>query len=638
MFPDGKVLEIDLDNLTSKSTTLPGETYRLYPGGSSLAAYLILQNMEPGVEALSGENVLVFAVSPLTGFPISGTSRLVVAAKSPLTGALGDSQGGGFFPAALKANGYDAVVFRGRARQPSYVYVDGDRVEIRPAGDIWGCVTGEAEERIRKDLGEDRVEICQIGPGGEKQVRYACVLSMCSRANGRTGMGAVMGAKNLKALVVKKQKAPAASDPSAFAALARQAATRLESNDAVRGLGDIGTAGDLGAFNEIGFLATRNWQSGYSGPPAEGITGEAMKKTILKDRDTCFGCAVRCKRVVEVEGTVEPLYGGPEYETIATFGPYCGVYDLPAIARANQLCNMYGLDTISCGATIAFAMECYERGLIDREFTDGLELRFGNADAMLELTERIALRKGAFASLLAEGSRRAAEAIGPEAIPFAMTVKGAEFAAHMPQYKPGLGIVYAVNPFGCDHQSSENDPVLSMPPDSQEKIWLGKLGITQSEDEPHGLGDEKVRFAFDSQCFYSILDTLCLCQFVWGPTWQLYGPDDILELCRSAIGWETSLYELMRAGERRINLLRAFNAGEGFGATDDVLPERMFAPMADGPSQGTRIDEAAFTEAVKTYYQYAGWDPESGNPTDGTLRRLSLGWLCDREGVRCGSS
>jgi len=200
-------------------------------------------------------------------------------------------------------------------------------------------------------------------------------------------------------------------------------------------------------------------------------------------------------------------------------------------------------------------------------------------------------------------------------------------AAHMPQYKPGLGVVYAVNPFGCDHQSSENDPLLMMPEDSQERIWLGKLGILHGEEDSYGLDDYKVQFAFDSQCFYSVLDTLCLCQFVWGPTWQLYGPDDIVKLCKVGIGWDTSLFELMRVGERRINMMRVFNAREGFTKAEDKLPARMFEKLKNGPSVGIGIDEQAFQTAVDHYYQMAGWSAKTGNPEEGTLRRLSLGWL-----------
>jgi aldehyde:ferredoxin oxidoreductase len=627
MFPDGHILEIDLSNQTIQKITLPGHIYRLYPGGSSLATYLLLQQLAPGTPALSPENILVFAVSPLTGLPISGISRMVVASKSPLTGGIGDSQSGGFFPMRLKANGYDAVVVKGKAEKPVFILIDQEEVVIKSAESIWGKVTGDSEKILREELAEDDLEIAQIGPGGENLVSYACILSMCSRANGRTGMGAVMGSKNLKAIVLKKGEKCKPADAEGFISLAKEAKDRLKNNDAVSGLADVGTAGDLEEFNNIGFLVTNNWQSGFSGTKADNITGETMKETILEKRDTCYACAVRCKRVVNIENLVDPLYGGPEYETVATFGSYCGIYDLEVISQANQLCNMHGLDTISCGATIAFAMECFERGLISEADTEGLTLRFGDSDSMLTLIERIAYREGPFANMLAEGSKKAGLAIGQGAEKYSMSVKGEEMAAHMPQYKPGLGVIYAVNPFGPDHQSSENDPVLMMPDDSQERVWLGKLGILENEDETYGLDDNKVQFAFDSQCFYSTLDTLCLCQFVWGPTWQLYGPDEMVRLCKTGLDWDTSLFELMRIGERRINMMRVFNAREGFTRAEDKLPARMFEKLKDGPSAGIAIDEKAFNTAVDHYYQMAGWNEETGNPEEGTLRRLSLGWL-----------
>jgi aldehyde:ferredoxin oxidoreductase len=351
-----------------------------------------------------------------------------------------------------------------------------------------------------------------------------------------------------------------------------------------------------------------------------------MYDTVLKERDTCFACTVRCKRVVEIPGLVDPIYGGPEYETCAALGSYCGVTELADVCVANQLCNMYGLDTISCGATISFAMECFEEGLLDASQVDGLDLKFGNGGTVTELIRKIALRQG-LGDLLAEGSARAAEKIGNGAERFSMSVKKQELPAHMPQYKPAVGLIYAVNPFGADHQSSEHDVFLVMPPDSRERDRLSKLGIWKGYDNPYELDAEKVRFALDTQKYFSVLDTLSLCQFVWGPSWELYGPDELLELCRFGIGWETSLYELMMVGERRMNMMRQFNAREGFTSADDTLPERIFEPFSDGPSEGIHVDREAFEAAKKLYYDMAGWDPQTGNPTEATLKKLSLDWL-----------
>ena len=628
-FPDAKVLNIDLTKGETNLETLPGEIYRLYPGGSALGLYLAMQDIEPGIDSLSPENTLVFSVSALTGLPISGISRMNVTAKSPLTGAIGDTQAGGFFPVHLKANGYDAIVVKGKSEKPVYLYIDGDKAELRDAEKIWGKVTGDSEAIIRQELGRDDVEIAQIGPGGENLVKYACIINMCNRANGRNGMGAVMGSKNLKAVVVARGKTIKPYNKEKFSELSKSVKSRLEENESVAGLGKYGTDGDLEDFSKDGFLPTKNWTTGYFPEGAESITGTTMYETILKERDTCYACAVRCKRVVEVPGMVDPLYGGPEYETAATFGSYCGVTSLEYVSLANQLCNMYGLDTISCGATIAFAMECFEKGIINEETTEGIKLNFGNAEALPILIEKIAKREG-FGDLLGEGSYRVAEQLGEDAIPLSISVKKQEFPAHMPQFKPAVGLIYAVNPFGADHQSSEHDPFLVMPADSRERKRLAQIGITKGYEDTFTMDDDKVRFAFDSQKYFSILDTLCLCQFVWGPSWELFGPDDMIDLCKYGIGWDTSIYELMLVGERRINMMRYFNAREGFTKKDDKLPERMFEPLIGGPTEGLTLDREAHEKAKEFYYELAGWDKETGNPTEATMRKLSLQWLLEK--------
>ncbi|MDN5346643.1 MAG: aldehyde:ferredoxin oxidoreductase [Clostridia bacterium] len=627
-FPDANILHVDLNQLKIIRKTIPGETYSLYPGGGALALYLILQGMGAGVDPLGPENMLVFAVSPLTGLPVSGQSRMVVSTRSPLTGAIGESQGGGFFPAALKGNGWDAVVFTGRAPKPVYLEIKGSEARLRPAEHLWGRVTGEAEDLIREELGTKNIEIAQIGPAGENLVRFACIINRCSRANGRTGCGAVMGSKNLKAVVVHKSKPRMPVDPVEFRYLTRNISKRINENSIVYSLKKFGTAGNIKDNHEAGFLATRNFTSGWFPEGAENLSGDNIAATILKKTDTCYACSVRCKRVVAIPGKVDSRYGGPEYETCAAMGSYCGIGSLEAVAMANQLCNMYGLDTISCGATIAFAMECYERGILTSADTGGMAPKFGDAAVMLKLIEMIAKREG-IGDLLAEGSLRAARKIGKEAEYLSLTLKGLEIPAHMPQFKPAVGLIYAVNPYGADHQSSEHDTVLTLPPDSVEGERLARIGFRKSYDNPLELDADKVRFAFLTQCFYSLTDTLCLCQFVWGPSWQLYGPEELLVFCRSGIGWETTMEDLMRIGERHINMMRYFNAREGFNKEQDSLPKRFFQPLPDGPSKGVKIEEDKFKEAVGQYYQLAGWDPTTGNPTAAKLKELSLDWLLE---------
>lgn len=626
MFPDAKILEIDLSSKTYEVKTLSGEIYRKYPGGSALGMYLLLKHMKPGIDPLSPENLLVFSVSTMTGFPISGQSRMTVTAKSPLTGTAGDSQVGGDIPVHVKSNGYDSIMFKGKADTPVYVYIDKDKIQIKDAAHLWGKITGEVESLIREELNENQVEMSVIGPAGENLVLYSSIIHQRNRANGRNGIGAVMGSKNLKALVVKRQKTSKPYNMNALKTLTVDVKERIEKNPVIVDLAVNGTAGVTDFHLQEGFLPTENWKRGYL-EGGEAVKGATMTNTILKDTDTCYGCAVRCKRVVEVEGKVFPEYGGPEYETVSTFGSYTGSTNLKDIALANQLCNMYGLDTISCGATIAFAMECYEEGLLTKEDTGGLELEFGESHIYETLIPKIANRERGIGALLAEGSARAAEKIGQGAEKFVMAVKKQELPAHMPQMKPNLAINYAVNPFGADHQSSEHDPTLMAPKDSQDWIWINKLASFEAADSYGILDENKAKFAFETQKFYSMLDSISLCQFVWGPSWQLYGPDELIQFLKYSLDWDTSIEELQEIGERRINMMRHFNALEGFSKKEDTIPERIFQPIPDGPYAGTGIKKADFEHALAKYYEFAGWGADTGNPTKETLHRLGLEWL-----------
>lgn len=625
-FPNANILEVNLTNGTIQKKILGGDTHRLYPGGSALGTYILLKELKPKVEPLSPKNILVFSVSPLTGLPIAGANRITVNTKSPLTGGIGDSQAGGFFAAYLKANGWNSIVFKGKASHPVYLYIDEEKIELRDASNIWGKVTGEAEKLIREDLDEDNVDIAQIGPAGENLVKYANIINMNNRANGRNGTGAVMGSKNLKAIAVKKKLGLKPVDSDNFNKLVKEGVQRFNNSKGLQSLGKHGTDGGLISHHKNGFLATRNWKSGYFPEGAENITGTTMTETILKKRDTCYACPIRCKRVVEIEGKVDPIYGGPEYETAASLGSYCGITSLETVSIANQLCNMYGLDTISCGGTIAFAMECYEEGILTKESTDGIELNFGNDESTLTMIELIAKREG-IGDLLAEGSYRAAQKLGNGAEKYSMTSKKQEFPAHMPQYKPSLGLIYSINTFGADHQSSTHDPVLTLPPESEARKNLALLGIRKGYDDNFEMDDEKTRFAFNTQCFESTIDILSLCQFVWGASTELYNPNDLVKFAKYGIGWDTSIYELMEIGERKINMMRYFNSREGFTKEDDTLPERVFEPFQDGPSKGVALDREKYEKAKETYYEIAGCDRKTGNPTEGKLKRLSLGWL-----------
>jgi len=623
---NGRILHVDLT--TGKmDVEEPGETfYRQYLGGSALGMHYALKLIPPGADALGPENVLVLSLGVTTGAAISGQSRVSATAKSPLGGAIGDAQAGGFWPAEAKSAGFDAYVFTGKAPRPVYLWVQDGQAELRDASHLWGKVTGEAEAAIRQELGDEKIQVLQVGPAGEKQVRFACIINMSNRANGRTGMGAVMGSKNLKAVAVRGHKRIEVADRKALTELARWGAQNFESSN-VYSMGVNGTADVLAFQNETGTLPTRNWVSG-SFDGYEALTGDAMSDTILKERDTCYACVVRCKRVVETEWQghqVLPQYGGPEYETLSTFGSYCCVDDLAAVAYANQVCNMYGMDTISCGAVVAFAMDCYEQGLLTAADTGGLELAFGSAEAMVRLTEQIAHREG-LGDLLAEGSAQAAQRIGRGAKDLVVAVKGNDLPAHMPEVKRSLGLIYAVNPFGADHQSSEHDPAYEGDYETYAER-MGSLGLLEPQ-EPFSLTPEKIKFALYTEQFYSLLDSINVCQFVWGPSWHLYSPNQLVDMARAVTGWDLSLWEMMKVGERRLNMMRAFNVRHGLGRKDDVLPPKLAQPRVGGASDGIAIDFDELERAKDLYYTMCGWDRE-GVPTRARLEELSLGWVAD---------
>ncbi len=627
-----RILKVDLTAGTL-AVESPGEAFfRKYLGGSALALYYLLNEMPAGVDPLGPDNVLVLSVGVITGTPISGNSRVMANAKSPLTGAIGDAQAGGFWPAELKFASFDAIVVKGKSPKPVYLWLHDGEAELRDATHLWGKDTGDTEDMLKKELDEPKLQVLQIGPGGENLVKYACIINGKNRANGRTGMGAVMGSKNLKAVAVRGTGKPEIADRTAFNAIVKEGVEWRKQDVGTQNMEKYGTGGVLGYQQQTGGLPTRNWSSGVF-EEWDNITGETMADTILKEADTCYACIVRCKRVVEVtEGkwTVDPQYGGPEYETLSTMGSYCGVGDLVAVAKANELCNRYGLDTITTGATIAFAMDCFEHGLLTTEDTGGIELKFGNGDAVVRMTEMIARREG-LGDLLAEGSDHAAEEIGKDAIKYSVCCKGSPFPAHMPQYKRSLGLIYAVNPYGADHQTSEHDHAYA--PDASEEQHRRSSALGLISPRPADVLDtEKVRFAYYTQVLYHVLNSAGTCQFVFGGTWQLYGPNILPRTVEAITGWHTSLWELMKVGERSLNLMRVFNAREGIAKNRDTLPAKVFVPLKGGPTDGVALSETEFENARTLYYGKAGWD-ENGVPTRAKLAELDLEWAADLLGL-----
>ncbi len=638
---NGKILHV---NLTTGEIEVeePSEAfYRKYMGGSALNMYYMLRDMPAGADPLGPDNILALSVGVTTGAPVSGQSRMTATAKSPLTGAIGDAQCGGFFPAEMKYAGFDAFIFKGISPKPVYLWVQDGEYELRDASHLWGKITGEVDTILKEETGDNRIEIAQVGPSGENGVNFSCIINMSNRANGRTGMGAVMGSKKLKAVVVRGKRGKKnyqLADKRALIDLAKQGAKLFPDSD-VAGLGKYGTAETTGPQHAVGGLPTFNFNSGVfdNWEKIDGTTmydtilmGAAEDKQDLRGRDTCFSCTIRCKRVVEITDgpyKVDPHYGGPEYETTSTFGNYCGIDDLAAISKANELCNMYGMDTISCGATIAWAMEAFENGKITTEDTGGIELKFGNAEAMVQMTEMIAKQEG-FGKILAMGSEAAAEHIGKDTHQYLITSHRQEAPAHMPQLKRSLALIYAVNPFGSDHQSSEHDGVY----EGDEIDYADQFeALDLTEVQPNlSLGPGKVDFARKTQYFYSATDSVNVCQFVFGPSWQLYTPDDLLSLINNTTGWDVTIDELQTVGERRLNMMRAFNAREGIDRQHDTLPEKMFKKaLKGGNSDGLKIDKSEWDAALDEYYRQNGWDVETGTPTRYKLEELELAWVAD---------
>ncbi len=630
----GQVLHVDL---TKGALTIekPNEKfYRTYYGGSAMGMYYLLKNTPPKADPLGPENTLSFFISAPTGVAISGQSRATATAKSPLSELAGDAQSGGFWPAELKFAGFDGIVVTGKSPRPVYLWIHEGKPELRDAGHLSGngMTTGDVEKKIKEEVGEAKAEVIQIGPAAEHGVRFASIMNMSNRAFGRTGLGLVMASKNLKAIAVRGTKKPEVVDKQAIAGLNRSGTKDIPNNPDVKGLQDYGTASVVGFQNSSGTFPANNYNGGFF-ERADDISGEKMADTILKTNDTCFACTVRCKRVVETEykGTpILPYYGGAEYETISTFGSYCGVSDLNAISLAHQICSEWGVDTIACGATIAFAMECFEKGVITATDTGGIELKFGDADAMLAVLNQI-VRKEGFGAILAEGSERAAQAIGRGAEELAVTVKGAELPAHMPQVKKSLALIYAVNPFGADHQSSEHDPMYAPDPDNKDdNLYLRRLKVFGLVNPQRGraMNEEKVKFAYLTQLNYSFLDTATLCQFVWGPAWTLYGPDEEAAMMKAVTGWDVTIDEIQKVGERRLNMLRAFNAREGAGRDKDTLPKKVLSkPLVGGRSDGRTVPPEELDFALNAYYELAGWDKVTGMPTAKKLTELGLGWI-----------
>ena len=612
----GKILRINLTKEKTSFETLEETFYRRYFGGRGLISYILLNELEPKTDPLGPENKLIFACGPVTGAPVSGSGRNSVGAKSPLTGAYGEAEAGGYWGAELKRAGYDAIIVEGKASSPVYLWIQDQKVELRDASSLWGLEIKKSQETIRKDLDDKTVKVAQIGPGGEKLVRYASVVNDLNHVAGRCGMGAVMGSKNLKAVAVKGSVNVPVRKPKRLRKLARWMAQNVDS--VARVLHTYGTGAEMDAGLEVGNLPVRNFRDGDF-PEVDSISAEALKESVGVGMGTCFACAVACKKEVKVTApwTVEPEYGGPEYETLASLGSNCGVSDLKAVCKANELCQRYSIDTISTGVTISFAMECFEHGLLTKKDTGGIDLSFGNAESMLKMVELIGEKQG-LGTLLAEGTKRAAEQIGNGAEEFAVHVKGQEVPMHDPRLKRGEALGYAVSPTGADHVHNIHDTFL-YPKLPNSYHSLGVLEAVPIED----FGPKKVRLYKIVGEWRTLNNFLVMCLFT---PWSVIQK---VEIVRSVTGWNTTAYELMNVVERGNTLARIFNLREGFTEKDDWLPQRFFKPKTSGALNKTSVNPEELQQAKLLYYDMMGWT-EQGVPKQSALEELDIGWAANK--------
>ncbi len=610
----GRRTWVDLSSGDIRNEDLPESYARKWGGMRGLALPVLMDKLAPETDPLGPDNPLIIACGLLNGLAFHGLSRYGVYARSPLTGAYGESEAGGFFGPGMKGQGIEAIVMEGQAEKPVYIWVEDGNVEIRDASHLWGLETGPAMDELKKEHG--KITAIMIGPGGENLVRYACILNDLHHANGRTGMGAVMGSKKIKAVVCPYPKAQEPRDRELLKKM-HEAYIGWKEIPFYWGLREFGTTATVEGNNDSGMLPTRNFREGvFEG--ASKVGGRYMNENMLIDRYACFSCAVRCKRVVKGgKHNVDPAYGGPEYETIGAFGPLCGIDDLETISKAHELCNRFGLDTISTGATVAWLMECVEEGIMSPEEA---EIKgFGDEEGLLPLIEKISRREG-LGNLLAEGVKRASERVGKGSDRFALHVKGQELPLHDPRGKYGLALAYALAPAGADHMQFPHDPLFSKE-GSIPMEAVKCLGVNEALS-PLSLDEKKTLAVTYLWLSWSMMNHLGMCFFVFAS--RGYFPHTLIpSLMESALGWKTSLWELMKMAERGLTAARLVNLRLGLGEKDDILPARLFEPIPEGPLKGKSVPEGDFWKARELYYRLLGWD-EDGIPSRTKMIELGL--------------
>jgi aldehyde:ferredoxin oxidoreductase len=609
----GKILRVNLSDGGHNAEEIPDTWAREYLGGAGLATKYLYDEMQSGVDPIGPENLLIFMTGPLTGTASASASRYSVVAKSPQTGIWGQANSGGSFGPALKRSGFDGVIFEGISPHPIYLKIESGGVKLCDAEHLWGRTVPETEDTLQESS-DSKYTIASIGPAGENLVRYAAIMNNKHRAAGRCGLGAVMGSKNLKAIACSGDEPVRITNQVGFSAAAKRQIGFLDESMLKVVFDTFGTNMIADMVNVRGGYPTRNWQESVF-EEIDSVNAQGIADSVFVEGVSCFACPVTCGRRTEIkEGKWQGNSGeGPEYETTNTFGAMCGISDINAITMANYLCNQYGLDTISTGSTIAFSMECFQRGILTTGDTDGLELNFGDPDLIVELVDKIARRDG-IGDLLAEGTRIMAEELGQDSQHFAMHVKGLELPAYDPRAAKICGLGYVTANRGGDHITSyvEAPTFVDVP----------LLVLEESTIKDPFIADPvEAKVVVDMENAMAALDAIGCCKFMgMGLTSQ-----DMVDLLAFATGWDVTLDEYINGGERSYNLARAFCIREGSDRQADTLPDRLMEdPLPSGPAENMVIEPMNLEELKNSYYQFRGWDPSNGYPTSQKLIELGL--------------
>ncbi len=624
----GKILHINLKTQEVWLEEPDDRFWRIYGGGGLLATYYLLRHCPAGLDAFDPANLLIITSSVAAGQPYAGLARYTVAAKSPLTGGIGETRCEGPFGYALKGSGVDTLIFHEAADQPTVVVVENGQVTFHPAGDLWGKNVSQTVDGLEASFGSD-IHTAVIGPAGEKLVRFASIVSDRSYQAARMGMGAVMGSKRLKAIVIQGDHHPPVADEATCVEITERYRRQMRSNDLTRWqLDPPGFSAWVQLHGLDAALCTRNYRDAVF-EAADQYEAQRFMPFYRHDGD-CPGCPNNCVKFFTAndDRTYDPRAGAIHQEITGTLGPNLGTTDLNTIFRANILCNELGLDPTSLGFTLSMAMECVEAGLLTEEAI-GLPLRFGQVEAVIEMIKKIAGREG-FGDVLAEGARRAAAQIGEQAERYALHVKGLEMVCFEPRTQTNLALGYATAPIGPRYDICEHDWDYDTEVGWEHTLDSSRtVGILERIPMDY-VGVKKVRNFKALASLWSAADALDLCIFAIAPT-RVLSLADMAELLGAVTGWNTSAYELMRFGERRLHLMRVYNLREGLTAADDALPARFFEEPLRMPQErwdGKRLDRAEFTAAIRTYYRMMGWD-DAGRPRYETLLDHHLEWVVD---------